>query len=305
MERLTDPVILCCGEAVADLVPAELADGGTGFRPVPGGAAVNTAVALARLGTPSGFVGTLSTDPMGTMLRTHLYTEGVNLNGAVSSDASATVALAHPLADGTRFDLYDEGTAGRALQRGMLPPLPQSVQALVFGGISLIHAPGADEFEALAASNDDRLIWLDLNIRGGLVSDPGPYRARLERMAKLADVIKVSDEDLEWLGPLPPLRDNQLLLQTCGAQGAKAKLGAIDFAVPAPVRDVRDTVGAGDIFNAGFLSFLYRNGLLNTPLKLNEQALTDAVSFGITAASISVTRSGADAPTTEEVLCAQ
>lgn len=303
------PAILCCGEAVLDMVPAALADGGAGFRPVPGGAALNSAVALARQGVVAGFVGALSTDPAGERLAAHLRTEGVTLTHATRSDRPCPLALAQPVVEGTRFDLYDIGTAGALYATSDLPdPLPGSVQALIFGGISLIAPPAAEAFETLARrEGTERLIWLDLNIRPGLVREAESYRARLLRMAALADVVKASDEDLHWLGPgaLDRLRaDAPLLLHTRGAQGAVAMAGVEIVALPAPRAEVVDTVGAGDIFNAAFLAHLAHAGLLAKPLALPDEALRAALAHGIRAASDSVTRPGADAPRWKETPCA-
>jgi len=301
--------ILCCGEAVLDMVPAALADGGTGFRPVPGGAALNTAVALARQGVPAGFVGALSTDPAGQRLADHMATEGVALDLATRSDRPCPLALAQPLEGGTRFDLYDTGTAGALYSVADLPdPLPQSVRALVFGGISLIAPPAADAYETLVRrAAPGRLIWLDLNIRPGLMRDATAYRARLMRLAGLADVVKVSDEDLHWLGPgaLDRLRDTApLLLHSKGARGASAYWGDQDLARPAPEAQVVDTVGAGDIFNAGFLARLWHEGRLSKPLPVEAAVLDPALGHAIRAATDSVTRPGADAPRWKDTPCA-
>lgn len=298
------PVVLCCGEAVADLVPATLADGSSGLRAVPGGAAVNTSVALARLGVPAGFVGALSRDTLGQQIAAHLEGAGVALDLAEFSDRPGTLALAHPVGTGTRFELYDAGSAGRHF--GGVPALPDTARLLLFGGISLINPPAADRFEALATASDLR-VWLDLNIRPALVEDPAPYRARLARMMARADVVKVSDEDLDWLGMGPgalPVKPGTLVLHTRGAGGADARWPGGHVSRQAPNAQVRDTVGAGDVFNAGVIASLWRAGALDNPGAVGEALLRQALETGVRAASISVTRPGADGPTWEEMTCA-
>ncbi|MCV2890575.1 carbohydrate kinase family protein [Ruegeria aquimaris] len=300
MAGLSRPAILCCGEAVADLVPATLADGSAGFRPVAGGAAVNTAIALARLDVPAGFVGGLSDDPMGRMLREQMEAAGVNLALAQRRAEPTTLALAHSLPDGTQFDLYDQGSAGRAFDRA--PGVPETIRALVFGGISLIHDPAASAFEALAAQAADRLIWLDLNIRPGLVTDAASYRARLSRLMARADVVKLSDEDLHWWGEVPDVRPGQMLIISHGARGATARQGGTEITLPAPDVAVADTVGAGDVLNAGCLAWLWQAGRLDKPVTLDPSEIEAMLTHGTRAAALSVTRPGAAAPTREELL---
>ena len=301
------PVILCCGEAVIDMIPARLGDGAQGFRAVPGGAAVNTAVALARQQVPAGFVGALSGDAMGRRLADHLRSEAVGMELVQDSARPTTLALATPVAGGTRFTLYDEGSAGRFFQP---PELPGSARALVFGGISLIHPPAANSFETLAnRAAPDHLIWLDLNIRPALVNDRATYTDRLHRMMRLADVIKVSDEDLDWLGlesalALRPAAPDALLIHTRGANGAVAWRGTGNAFAPAPATEVHDTIGAGDIFNAGFLAHIYRAGALGKPLAGVHDWLEPALCAGVLAASLSVARPGADPPSLKEIACA-
>lgn len=302
-----DPVILCCGEAVADLVPAPLADGGAGYRPVPGGAAANTARALSRMRVPAGFVGALSRDTMGVWLDESLRAAGVGLDLAEFSDRPSTLSLAHPVPGGTKFDLFDADSAGRFFGAGgVAPALPETVRVLVLGGLSLIHPPAADAFEALAArAAGRRLIWIDLNIRPGLVGEAAPYRARLEQMMAMADVIKVSDEDLDWLGLATAdalvRRAGTLVLHTRGAAGALALWRGGHLHCAAPAVEVSDTVGAGDVFNAGMLASLWRTGALDIPLAPDHAALAAALAHGVRAASFSVARPGPAAPAWEEV----
>lgn len=301
---MTDSAILCCGEAVMDLVPATLDDGTSGLRAVPGGAAVNTAVALARQEVPAGFFGALSTDSTGATLAAHLESESVSTAQAVWSTHPSTLSVATPVAGGTKFELFDADSAGRRLTADTLPEIPASLAALVFGGISLIHSPAANTFEVLARrAAANHLIWLDLNIRPGLVSDPDAYRARLTRMMHLADIIKVSDEDLSWWGE-DIVAPHGCLIRTNGSQGAEIHLNGTEVRLPAPDVPVQDTIGAGDIFNGGVLACLWLSGDLKKPFAPSHQAAKDALQHGIRAASFSVSRAGADAPTLKDLPCA-
>lgn len=273
-----------------------MSDGSPALLPIVGGAAVNCAVALSRLGAPAAYFGVLSTDAIGTRISEFLQAEEVDISLVQRNPRPSTLALARVLPDGTHFDLYDENSAGRSFTVEQLPLLPDTTQALVFGGISLVHPPAADAFEAMLADAAHKLTWLDLNIRPAVITKSGPYRARLERMIEHAMIIKVSDEDLDWFGSLPELRADQLLLHTHGAAGVTARLGDWHHRFSAPQVEVRDTVGAGDIFNAGVLASLADENMLCPPSNINKSTLSAAIAHGINAASYSVGHPGAHAP---------
>ncbi|MBO9449231.1 carbohydrate kinase [Tropicibacter sp. R16_0] len=282
-----------------DLVPQT--DTSDALLPVVGGAAVNCAVALSRLKVPAGFVGVLSTDAMGLRISEHLRCEGVDVSLVRRSDRPSSLAIAQVKPGGVHFDLYDENSAGRSLTPSQSPELADTVKALVFGGISLVHAPAADAFEQLMACAEDRLTWLDLNIRPSVIRDDDSYRLRLDRMIRQTSVIKVSDEDLAWFGPLPELRPDQLLLHTRGADGVEARMGNWQHRTPAPKVTVQDTVGAGDTFNAGVLASLAHADVLGPIAKIDKPTLAQAIAYGVRAASYSVSYPGAHAPTRKDI----
>ena len=113
-------MILCCGEALIDMVP----EGGL-FRPLPGGSVYNTAVGLGRLGARTGFLWPISRDPFGAMLLGPLEEAGVATDLCPRVDRPTTLAFV-TLTDGeARYDFYDEGTAGRMFSPEDLPALPR------------------------------------------------------------------------------------------------------------------------------------------------------------------------------------
>ncbi|MDP2493754.1 carbohydrate kinase [Shimia thalassica] len=298
-------MILCCGEAVIDLLPK--ADGTT--RAVSGGAAVNTAIALSRLGQSAALFAGLSNDTHGRHIQNTLETEGVDFNRSPVMDAPCPQAIVDLVDGSPQFTFRDQDSAGRALSFLHMPEI-EAAQALVFGGLSLIHRPAAGVFEALMQmAGDSRLILLDVNIRPALIEDQEEdYRKRLDRMMLMADLLKFSDEDLAWLRPDPPEQLLQgrasVVIHTHGAKGVTlySRHGAQHFpAAPVPVKD---TVGAGDIFNAGFLASLNTQGCMTPALmaKSEAAALNRAVAYGIRSATFSVTRHGSDGPTKEELL---
>ena len=306
-------MILCCGEALIDMLPRQSREGEDTFAPYAGGAVFNTAIALGRLGAKSGFFCGISTDLFGEILAKSLAASQVDMSLAVRSDRPTTLAFV-TLTDGqASYAFYDENTAGRMLSPDDLPQIPESVGALFFGGISLAVEPCAQAYEALALREaDNRTIMIDPNIRPGFIKDEATYRARIARMLGAADIVKLSDEDLHWLegeGDLAALAGNildqgpSLVLITEGVKGATAfsKNGAV-FA-PAKAVDVVDTVGAGDTFNAGFLAALDQAGKLDRAAlsSLSDEDLTAALSLGIRSAAVTVSRAGANPPWASEL----
>ncbi len=295
---MTGPAILCAGEAVIDLIP----DGDL-LRPVPGGAAFNAARAAARLGAEAGFFGALSRDGFGDRLADAARADGVDLSLALRVDAPTPLSVADLTEGDARYTIHDAGGAGHEVTRDRLPALPGSVRALLVGGFSLIAPPEADAFEALALTRPGGVaLMVDLNIRPGLIRDATTYRARLSRLMAAADVVKVSDEDLGWLGcAAEDVAPHALVLHTRGAAGARALRPGLTVTVPAPRMPVADTVGAGDVFDAAWLAFGLGAGQFAPD---TEAALRAALDFACRAASLSCTRPGATGPTRQEMTCA-
>ena len=276
----------------------------------------NTALALGALGVPAGLLTGLSTDGFGDMLRAALAKAGVDDRFSVTTDRKTTLAFVTLKNGQASYSFHDEGTALRLLQEADVPPLDDSVRALFFGGISLVDEPCGSAFEALQAREGaGRVVMLDPNIRPAFVTDEPVYRARIDRMIRRADIVKLSDEDLAWLDPGDsPLVDKmralldlgpQIILTTRGADGALAVTrSGLEIEVTARRVDVVDTVGAGDTFNAGFLARLHDTGVLDkTRLPtLDAKTLRAALEYGVATAAIVVTRAGAQPPTRDDVV---
>lgn len=305
-------MIVCAGEALIDMLPRESAAGEPAFAPYPGGAVFNTAIALGRLGAPTGFVSGVSTDLFGEMLAAALSESGVATDLLVRSDRPTTLAFVRLVDGHASYAFYDENTAGRMLAPGDLPPLPGEATALFLGGISLMVEPCADAYASLAARTGDRVLMLDPNIRPGFIANPEAYRARLEPLLARADIVKASDEDLAWLmgdGAPEALarrlldRGVKLVCLTEGAAGARGITAHGTVHVPARKAQVVDTVGAGDTFNAGVLAALHRAGALSRAAldTLDEATLRDALDLGVRAAAVTVSRAGANPPWASEV----
>ena len=149
----------------------------------------------------------------------------------------------------------------------------------------------------------------DLNIRPRFVSNEPLFRHHMERMFRLADIVKVSDEDLNWFFPESESTEAKvaklqklglaIVILTCGGSGVRAwKPEEKPIFVDSLKVDVVDTVGAGDSFNAGFLTSLAEAGLLKKAAirVISESDIVAALNFGVRTAAIMVSRAGTNPP---------
>jgi len=295
-------MILCCGEALIDMLPRETTDGEQAFAPYAGGSVFNTAIALGRLGANPGFLSGLSTDLFGQILTDTLTASKVNSDLAIRSDRPTTLAFVTLTNGHAKYAFYDENTAGRMITPDDLPEIPGEVTALFFGGISLPPDPCGATYEALMEREaETRVTMLDPNIRPSFITDEVGFRARMTRMLAAADIVKISDEDLDWLRlDAASLIETgaKLVCVTEGAKGVTAHFAGGTLSVSAKKVEVVDTVGAGDTFNAGLLAGLERAGVLTkTGLDaLTADQLQPALELGTAAAAITVSRAGANPP---------
>ena len=308
-------MILCCGEALIDMIPTPTKAGRDGFVPHAGGAVFNTAVALGRLGVQTGMLTGLSSDMFGQQLTDALNASHVDTSHIVTSARPTTLAFVR-LQDGhATYSFFDENSAGRMLQMSDLPEISAEVSSLYFGGISLACEPGASTYAALLErEGKTRSVMMDPNIRPQFIQDIDIYRARLDRMIALADIVKVSDEDLNWMVPYPLSlkekveivleRGASIVVLTRGGEGATGFLSdGTEVNVPALRAEIVDTVGAGDTFNAGGLAKLYELGALQKAklATLPADALIQALQHGARVASVTVSRAGANPPWSDEI----
>ncbi|MDB6180062.1 carbohydrate kinase family protein [Paracoccus fistulariae] len=301
-------MILCAGESLIDMVPQ---DGS--FTPHLGGAVFNTTVALGRLGRPTGYLWPLSRDPFGEQLSQRLREAGVSIDLCPRTHRLTTLALV-TLDDGNaRYSFYDEGSAGRLFAQEDLPSLPAGVEALFVGGISLVPDPCGGTIEKLIQQNHaDLPVMMDPNIRPFFVNDPEAFRARLDRLLAMVDIVKLSSDDIEWLFPdLSPEQAAQslltsgpkLVLHTAGEHGATAYWSGEPVNVKSMRSTVVDTIGAGDTFNAGFLAGLHQQGALSKQGldSIDADIIGNALKTAVQAAAIVVSRAGANPPWAHEM----
>lgn len=308
-------MILCCGEALIDMLPDQTAAGDACFVPRSGGAIFNTALALGRLGIEVGMVTGLSTDMFGKQLKRDLVDSQVDVSHIVYSNRPTTLAFVQIVNGHANYAFYDENTAGRMLEKPEISKISRDTKAMFFGGISLACEPCGSSYAALCLEHAKHLpIMLDPNIRPAFIENEAAYRERLTRMLGVVDIVKVSDEDLDWIqnGAIDIFTKAQTLLDhgptivilTQGENGAAAfRKGHDPVEIKSPMVDVVDTVGAGDTFNAGFLASLVQQNALNRTIlgNLSSDVLRKALLNGAQIAAVTVGRAGANPPWASEL----
>jgi len=306
-------MIVCCGEALIDMLPRQSTAGENAFVPFVGGAVFNTAIALGRLGAPTGFFTGISSDAFGQQLQEALATSHVDGRYLHVSDRPTTLAFVR-LKDGqASYMFYDENTAGRMLTSDDLPDLAADVAALHFSCISLIPEPCGSTYEALMRrEREQRVIMFDPNIRKDFIPDREAHLARMMRMLEMADIVKLSDEDLAWFGETGDhaeiarrwlQKGPSLVIITLGAKGLAGFTSEHTVLVGGEAVSVQDTVGAGDTVNAGVLGYLYDHDLLEKSAiaQLSEEQVRAALTFANRAAAVTVSRAGANPPWRHEL----
>jgi len=300
-------MILCCGEALIDMLPRKMNDGAEVFLPVPGGAIFNTAIALGRLDEDTGFFSSISNDMFGEQLIDALQQSNVDTNLCVRLPNPTTLAFVKLDKGQATYSFMDENSALRNLETSQLTCLPKTVSTLHFGAISLIPEPCGTAYEKLMADNQDKVLSIDPNIRLGFIHDEKSHRVRINQMIAMADIIKVSDEDLDWIAHGKPKQDlldewlkggASVVLLTKGAEGVTAYLQSGSISIPALNVEVVDTIGAGDTFNAGFLSGLRKSNLLtkNNLKGVTSAQIKPALELAAKVAAFTVSKIGANPP---------
>ncbi|ELW9440896.1 aminoimidazole riboside kinase [Pluralibacter gergoviae] len=285
------------GDAVVDLLPAE---GGL-LQPCPGGAPANVAVGIARLGGESAFIGRVGGDPFGQMLMQTLAAEGVDVRYMICDEQRRTSTVLVALGDeGERtFTFMVRPGADLFLSVQDLPPFAAG-SWLHFCSIALSAEPSRSAAfcaaETLRAAGG--FISFDPNIRADLWQDEKSLRHCLQRALALADVVKLSVDELQFLSGggdqdadicrLAAGYDIGLLLVTEGKAGVRVCWqGEVDRFAAVPAAAV-DTTGAGDAFVAGLLAALAENGLPRS-----RAALEQPVALAQRCGGLAVTARGA------------
>lgn len=301
------------GEGLVDVVQRP-----TGIEAHVGGSPLNVAVGLARLGHPVQFIGRYGRDAFGDSVAAHLRSSSVMVpQGPDSLPTSVATALIDDDGAATyTFDLAWELPG--LIER--LPFMLQGTTLLHTGSIATMLAPGAAEvLAAVEHAHPSATISFDPNCRPSIVADVDYARRQAEKFVSLADVVKASDEDLDWLYPgedilvsarrwlsLGGSEGPALVVVTRGSANPWGITAAGEAEAVTPAVDVADTVGAGDSFMAALLSGLVDLGLDGAQNRKDLRAmppetLAELLAHAATAAAVTVSRAGANPPTRAEL----
>ncbi len=294
-------MITVAGEVLIDLIvdPADHLD------PRFGGGPFNVARAVARLGQSAAFLGRLSGDRFGRLLRGDLDRHGVLVVIEAAADVPTTLAVVDVDPAGVPgYQFYLNGTSAAAIEPGQAR-LPAGTTALHIGSLGLVMEPIGTSLEQLVAALPAGVtVMLDPNCRPGAIASRQGYLDRLDRIARRVDVVKTSTEDLAYLFPG---KDTQsaaaelfawgpaCVVVTDGAAPVRAFAAGEEIRAEVPPAKIVDTVGAGDAFGGAFLTWWMGNGLGRADFRM-PSAVRSATQAAIFASVVACTRRGAEPP---------
>lgn len=312
-------MILVIGEALIDLIGR----GDQSYEAVVGGANANVALALAVRGEKQAFLGRISDDGFGRLIRNHLASHGVNLDLAISASEQTSLAVATINQEGVAtYSFYLNGTADWGWTPQELPSIDAIEQldakAIQFGCLGMAIEPGSRVIlNWLRQVSTANLVTLshDLNIRPAIGFSRQEELKRVLDINRVSNIIKASDADISWLYDADESSveeiyqawsQGKLLVVTRGADGVSIYRDTSRIDVPGFEAKLADTVGAGDTFMAHFLGELGQLGALGSNpqerlAKVSEEDLIAAARFANAASSIVCERVGCNPPTKQEV----
>ena len=300
-------MITVAGEALIDLIvdPAGHID------PSFGGGPFNVVRAVARLGLPAAFLGRLSSDRFGRLMRADLDRHGVLAAVEAPADAPTTLAMVDVDPAGVPgYHFYLAGTSAAAIGPEQAI-MPADTAALHIGSLGLVMEPVGSTLEQLVTGLPaGTTVMLDPNCRPGAIASRQAYVDRLDRILRRVDLVKTSTEDLSYLFPGQGIeqaaaellaRGPACVVITDGAAAVRAFAGGRQIRAEVPPADVVDTVGAGDAFGGAFLAWWIGSGFGRDALR-DPDTVQRATRAAIYASVVTCTRRGAEPPWAAELV---
>ena len=292
------------GEVLIDLIPH-----GSEHVAVVGGGPANTAKALAKLGVKTYLIDGVSNDEYGQMAKAELLSDNVLLDYVqFSNKPTCTAKVTLSKSGSATYEFVIEDTATFDFSHQWLPD-PQNINPslLHIGTLATIIEPGASIlFDWAQRVAHVAPIVFDPNIRPAVLGNRDEYVKKVEKWVAISSAIKVSDEDLKWLYPGKTINEIvnkwlevgvELVIVTLGDKGITAFRKNEEIFVDAVKVVVADTVGAGDTVGAVLVEAIVNNGLD----KLSGEVLKTMLNRAVKAAAITVSRTGANPPSKEEI----
>ena len=306
--------ITSIGEALIDLTWTGKSPAGVPlYAANPGGAPANVAVAAARLGARTAFIGKVGPDAFGEQLRQMLRDNGVDDRGLITGQSPTTLAVVSVDGTGERSFSFLRGADGELSADEVKETELEAGKILHFGSVSLTpcRARSATIFAARHAHRAGVLVSFDPNYREKIWQDRSQAEQWITMVLPLVDILKLSQEELPLAAGTEDLEEEtrrleeggiSLVLVTLGAEGVFCRWQGESFLVPGVKTKVADTNGAGDTFLGALLARLCRRG--EHPLEgLKGEELREILAFANRAAALTCSRSGAipAMPNLEEV----
>jgi len=260
--------VVALGELLIDFTPADISENGNVlFERNPGGAPANVVACLATLGKRTGFIGKVGDDDFGRFLRQVLIDRGISTQGLLlDAEEQTTLAFVHLQPDGERsFSFYRRPGADTRLRPDELAQEMLETRIFHFGSLSLTAEPARSATKAALRLVRDKniLISYDPNLRPPLWQSLDEARGEMLDVMHMADLVKISLEELEFLTGSTDLEgasqslqqdyDLKMLLVTLGKEGCYYRLGDLCGHVPGFKVQSIDATGAGDAFLGAIL----------------------------------------------------
>ena len=306
-------MIVIGGENLIDFLQVEGDNSAPTYQANVGGGPYNCAKALGLQGAKVGYITPISTDTLGALLAKELHAAGVELLAERGAEPTslAVVSLQNGIPG---YQFYRENTAERNVTLEALnKTAPSSMQTLYLGSLALSGGADADAWAAFYCAAHKRGVFtaLDPNIRTAFIHNRTEYLSRLDRVLAHTDLLKLSDEDLEWLLPATPVEEAadilatrssaKMVIVTLGDKGAFALIGNRKITVTAaPLNRFGDTVGAGDTFMATLLARL-ENQDATALFDLDDSKVTELLTWAACAAAMNCEENGCKPPRLEEL----
>lgn len=291
--------IICMGEMLIDFTPGKEP---RSYTANPGGAPANVAIAAARNGLESGFLGVLGNDDFGRLLKSTLEDAGVKMLCPNLTDQAVTTLAFVSLYEGGERSFTFVRKPGADILLSEEDVREEDIKAcrlLHAGSVSLSDAPSKDAvYKGMKmAAKEGKIVSFDVNYRDMIWHDEDRCKEEVKKILPFVDLLKVSDEELSFVGGeenIPRFMEEygiRVLIETLGSKGAKYYFDGKSGIVEGKKVQAVDATGAGDAFWGGFLSAILMNGVEKTG-DITEEVVQKALAYGNAAGALCVQKMG-------------